>query len=154
MNDYERNEWRDAKRDIDRVSWFTGTRILIIVLIVAVLSAGVWGFTVLTSGVKGQGDGEIIKNSAENWIDAQARFEENYAEYDATLFKIQQASDALAVDPENKTLQQNLSGTVNYCASLVADYNADARNFLREDFRAADLPDKIDVDTCSAPTAQ
>lgn len=154
MNDYERNEWRNIKRDVDRVSWFTGTRILIIVVAVLLVGAGIWGIMVLTSGVKGQGDGEIIKNSAENWIDAQERFEENYAEYESTLFKIQQASDALTVDPSNRTLQQNLSGTVNYCASLVADYNADARNFLREDFRAADLPDELDVDTCSAPVAQ
>lgn len=154
MNDRERDEWREAKRDIDRVGWFTGTRILIIVLAVLLLGAGIWGFNVLTSGVKGQGDGEIIKNSAENWIDAQERFEENYADYESTLFKIQQASDALAVDPSNRTLQQNLTGTVNYCASLVADYNADARNFLREDFRAADLPDELDVDNCTAPTLQ
>ena len=146
------NEYRNERRDIDKATAWGASRIFLWVVIAIVVSAGIgaaiWGITVATSGIKGEGDGVIQKNSAENWLDAQARFEENYAEYESTIFKIKQAQKALQDDPDNAILQTNYQGTVNYCASLVADYNADARNYLREDFKAADLPDQIDVRTC------
>lgn len=146
------NDYRDERRDIDRATAWGAGRIflwvLVVIIVIGALGAAIWGITVATSGVKGQGDGVIQKNSAENWLDAQARFEENYAEYESTIFKIEQAATALEADPNNAVLFTNYQGTVNYCASLVADYNADARNYLREDFKAADLPDQIDVRTC------
>lgn len=159
MNDY----WREEKRDMDRGIRYGVSRVAIIWIIVLVLAlalgAGIWGLNVALSGVKGQGDGIIEKNSSQNWVDAQARFEENYADIEATQFKIAAASDALeaakAAGEPTKTLEQTLQGTINYCASVVADYNADARNFLREDFKASDLPDQIDVElTCSLPAQQ
>lgn len=133
-------DYRDANRAGRwAVKWW-----LLIVAIILILSAIIWGITVATSGVKGQGDAVIKKNSAENWTAAQARFEDLYAEIKAADDKIDVAQDALALDPEDKTLQTNLSGTTNYCISVVADYNADARKYLAADFKAADLPDQID----------
>lgn len=142
------DNWRDFKRETNRgirfgIGWW-----IVIVLIALAVGGGIWGLNVLTSGPRGQGDAIIQRNSADNWLDAQARFEENYADYEATIFKIKQAQTALEADPNDALAMTNYTGTVNYCASLVADYNADARNYLREDFRAADLPDQIDVDTC------
>lgn len=141
-------EWREFRREANRPIRWGIVWSIVIVAVVLVVGAIIWGINVASSGVRGEGDAIIQRNSAENWLDAQARFEENYAEYEATIFKIDQAKTALEADPEDPLLKTNYSGTVNYCASLVADYNADARNYLREDFRAADLPDKIDVDTC------
>lgn len=155
------NSTRDERRDFDRAAfWTTGRVILFIVIgviVAGILSAVIWAVTVGTSQARGIGDGIIQKNSAQNWVDAQARFEENYADIEATQFKIEQAQTELDAAREQglptTTLEQTLTGTMNYCASLVADYNADARNYLREDFRASDLPDKIDVDrTCSGAT--
>lgn len=142
-----REEYREANKG---AGWVIGW-IIIVVLVIAGLGAGGWAIGVAVSGPKGAGDGYAQKNSAENWLDAQARFEENYADYESTLFKIQQAADQVALNPDDKIAQTNLNGIVNYCATLVSDYNADARNYLREDFRDADLPDKLDPETCAAP---
>lgn len=117
---------------------------LLIVVIVAVVSAGAWGITVAASGPKGQGDAIIQKNSAQNWVAAQARFEQDYQDIIATDQKIVAAHTALQGAPADRTLQTNYSGLTSYCLSKVAGYNADARSYLSEDFRAADLPAQID----------
>lgn len=126
-----------------------GFTILIIVAILGI-AAGIWGLTVAISGPKGVGDAIIEKNSAENWTAAQARFEDMYADIQASDRKISVARDALAVTPDDKTLQTNYNGTVNYCISVVGEYNAEARKFLAKDFRSADLPSEIgDNDSAS-----
>lgn len=113
------------------------------VFAVILFGVAVWGFRVVTSPVKGQGDAAITKNSAANWTAAQARFEEMYADIEATDRKIELAREALDTDPGDKTAQQTLSGTQNYCLEVVGDYNAEARKYLASDFKAADLPDQI-----------
>lgn len=113
--------------------------------IVALVALGVGAFVlaVALSGPVGQGNGIIQKNSAENWTQAQARFETEYAGVIALDRKIEVAATALAVDPTDPTLQTNHTGVQNACISAVALYNAEARKFLSADFRAADLPDQI-----------
>lgn len=143
------DEWRDIRRDANRGVRFVSGWVIASILIAALLGAGGWGLSVLLSGPKGQGDGIIQRNSADNWLDAQARFEENYAEYESTLVRIDSAYAAWQSDTADKTLHQTYLGTVGYCTNLVADYNADARNFLREDFRASDLPASLDASTCT-----
>jgi hypothetical protein len=153
------NDYKEDRRDFDRAArWGVGRILLLVIgilLVGGLITWGIWGFNVATSSVKGQGDGIIQKNSAENWVDAQARFEENYADIEATQFKIKQASDALTQAQENgqptKTLEQTLQGTINYCASVVGEYNADAKNYLREDFKRSNLPDHIDPETACSP---
>ena len=139
-----REEYREGNKAVGWI-WLW---IIVGFLLVSLLGIGIWGFTVATSGIKGQGDGVIVKNSADNWLDAQARFVENYSEIEGTLVKIEVAADALSANPDDATLKQNYQGTVNYCISVVNDYNADALNYLRKDFIAAGLPDHIDPDTC------
>ena len=137
------SDWRDTKRELNRgMRWGIGWYILIVIIILA-LAAGIWGLTVALSGPKGQGDAIIEKNSAENWTAAQAKFEEMYAEIVASDKRVQIAYDALQADTADKTLQTNYTGAQQYCIDVVADYNAEARKFLSEDFRSADLPPQI-----------
>lgn len=112
-------------------------------LLIAAIGWAIWAFTVATSDVKGQGDAIIEKNSAENWVAAQERFEEMYADIVASDQKIPNALAALEADPENPTLRTEHTGLVNYCLSAVGDYNAEARKYSARDFRSADLPEHI-----------
>src|SRR6478735_2178626 len=113
------------------------------ILAVAVLGFGIWGVSVLVSGPVGVGNAIKEKNSSQNWTAAQAEFEDNYAEIIAADQKVTLAYTELQADPDDKALQTNYAGTANYCLVVVADYNADARKFLKEEFRSADLPDQI-----------
>lgn len=142
-------DWRETRRGANRVGRLAIVWWIIGIALVLAVGAGIWGLNVATSGVRGVGDGVIERNSADNWLDAQARFEENYAEYESTLVRIDTSYAAWQSDTTDKTLHQTYLGTVGYCTNLVADYNADARNFLREDFRASDLPASLDATTCT-----
>lgn len=86
------DDWREFRQDTNRGIRFTGGWVITIIAIAALIGAVWWGITVLTSEVRGQGDGVIQRNSAQNWLDAQARFEENYQEYESTLVRIDTAS--------------------------------------------------------------
>lgn len=118
---------------------------ILAVIIVAAIWWFAWGSKVLTSGIVGQGNAIIQKNSAANWTKAQGEFESIYAEIEATDRKITVAKTALDLDPEDITAKQTYLGTQNVCLSMVADYNAKARNYLAAEFRAADLPAQIDI---------
>jgi hypothetical protein len=119
-----------------------GVAIALIVLLL--LGLGMWGFRVLTADVKGQGDAHITKSSASNRIAAQEAFEKRYADVVATDRKLDVLASAAKARPNDRTAQQTYEGTVSYCLSAVGDYNADARSYTREAFRAADLPFQID----------
>lgn len=68
---------------------------------------------------------------------------ENYETILAADQQIAAHAQALAANPDDRILQTNYTGAVNACLAVAADYNADAQNFLREDFRRADLPERI-----------
>jgi len=147
-----KSAYRDTRREANRFgAWGIGWWAIIVITALAI-GAGIWGLTVATSGVRGAGDGTIQKNSAANWLDAQARFEENYQEYEATLVRIDQFHAVHLADPNDAVSKTNYLGQVSHCTDVVADYNADARNVLREDFRAADLPESLDLNTCTKET--
>jgi hypothetical protein len=114
-------------------------------LVIIAIPIVVWVVNVASSGVVGQGNAIIQKNSAENWTKAQGEFESIYAEIEATDRKITAAKTALDLDPEDLTAKQTYTGTQNVCLSMVADYNAKARNYLAAEFRAVDLPAQIDA---------
>ena len=113
-----------------------------IVLIFAI-GIGWWAFRVTTAEVRGQGNAVIQRENSTNRIAAQERFESLWAEAIAADKKIDVLTDAVADDPSyvNKT---NLIGARNYCLSVVADYDAEARKYTAENFRAIDLPAQID----------
>ena len=138
------SECRETKQGINRAGRFGIGWALVIVLIVAALGAAWWGLSVLTSAPKGVGDAVVTKNSAANWTAAQARFEDLYAGIEAADRKIVLAAEQVAANPTDKTVQQTYTGLVSGCIDLVGDYNADARKYLAADFKAADLPARID----------
>ncbi len=105
---------------------------------------GGWAISVAVSGPKSQGDAIKTKNSAENWTAAQARFEKQYQSVIAADRKIAVHKSALDADPTNPTLQTNLTGVTTVCMSATADYDAESRKFLSEDFKSTDLPYQID----------
>lgn len=112
-------------------------------LALALIGIGLWGFRVATSPIKGTGDAAITKNSSANWTAAQARFEDLYAGIIAADRKLDAAAERLAANPDDLTLQQTHAGIQSGCITLVGDYNAEARKYLAEDFKASDLPDQI-----------
>lgn len=125
--------------------------VVIIVALVLVLSGvGLWVIHVVTSPIKGEGDAYINKNSAKNWVKAQAQFEQDYADIKATDTKIVNAYELWQQNQADKTAQQTYTGLQSYCLSLVADYNSAARSYLSEDFRSSDLPAEIKTDGTNA----
>lgn len=117
--------------------------VLAVVLGIVLISWAGWAISVATSGPKGQGDAIKTKNSAENWTAAQARFEKQYQSVIAADQKIAVHTSALAADPQDPTLRTNLTGITAACIAAVADYNAESRKFLSEDFKSTDLPYQI-----------
>ncbi|HEY9251711.1 MAG TPA: hypothetical protein VIP06_03550 [Nocardioides sp.] len=117
--------------------------VLAVLLGVIALGWGIWALNVAMSPVRGTGDAYAQRNSAQNWTTAQARFEDLYAEVVATDRKITVAKERIDADPDDRTAKDTYFGTKSVCLSIVADYNADARKYLSESFRAADLPEQI-----------
>lgn len=138
--DYEREErWQTNMW----MGLFTKWWVILLVL-VAVIGIIWWALSVTFSGVKGQGDAQIQKNSATNWTKAQAEFERTYASIKSQDKNITIAWKELQADPEDQVKQTNYSGLVRNCNDTVASYNSKAREFLSQDFRASDLPSEID----------
>lgn len=141
-----RDAWYESDNP-DRVARGLGIRaggwIVAGVAFFILLGAGVWGFRVATSDIRGQGDATVQKNSGTNRIAAQERFEERYQDILAADRRIDVMA-AAAKASKGETAQVNLTGAINYCIEAVAEYNADARKFTAREFRAADLPPRID----------
>ena len=119
---------------------------LLVILLGGVTAAAIWFFQVQASDVKGRGDAEIIKNEARNRIRAQEGFEKLFADVQAADRNLTATAAALKLKTNGDTrLETELLGQKHYCAGLVAEYDAKARSFTQEEFRAADLPLKIDA---------
>lgn len=124
--------------------WKTIGVILFVVLVAVAAWWFAYGAKVLSSETIGKGDAIIEKNSAENWLKAQAKFEDLYAAIEAQDSMIAVLDEAYDADPSpfNKA---NYDGARLTCLSLIGDYNSDARNYLSAEFRSADLPARIDT---------
>jgi hypothetical protein len=121
-----------------------GWLIVIVVLVLGgLISAGIWALGVATSGVKGQGDAVKINNSAENWTAKQAFFEEKFEAVKAADKKIGLYTKSLAANPTDRTAQTNLDGITSQCINYTAEYNAESRKFLSQDWKSSDLPYQI-----------
>lgn len=118
--------------------------LLLAVALVGAVGVGVWIFKVQTSDTKGRGDAEIIKNEAKNRIRAQEGFEDKYAAIVTADRNLTLTAEELAKNPGDQKLSTELTGQKMICNDAVGRYNADARKFSKEDFKAADLPDQID----------
>lgn len=118
---------------------------LMIFAFAAVVGGGVWAYKVLISDIKGRGDSEIIKNDARNRIRAQEGFEDMFAAVKTADKNLSLTADALRAMPDSVKLQTELTGQQMICNDLVGRYDAAARKFTQEEFRAADLPARIDA---------
>lgn len=145
--------WEDRYDDFEAkptraaIKWTTRAWVIVTVVVALglVLGAGIWALNVGTSDVKGQGDAEIIKNEARNRINAQEDFEKLFAELKAADQRIDVTASALKLKPGGDLkLETELLGQKHYCLGLVSEYNAKARSFSQQDFKAADLPHEID----------
>jgi hypothetical protein len=118
--------------------------IVVAVAFFAVLAAVIWMVGVGTSDLHGSGEAIKQRYNANNRIAAQERFEERFADIKAADRRIDVAKATLDADPADPTLRTNYTGAVQYCISAVGEYNADARKYTAEAFRAKDLPAQID----------
>lgn len=132
----------------------------------AVLGVAVWGAIVLFSGIKGQGDSVVKKNSSDNFISAQAGFVRDNEEFQADLVKIRDAakqvkdfeaahptSNGTPYDPNaerDTNLRTTLTGSTQSCQSVAADYNERSQSYLSQDFKNANLPERLDPAQCSS----
>lgn len=118
----------------------------VVLFVMLVAAAGWWfayGSKVLASEPIGKGDAIIQKNSAENWLKAQARFEDMYANIEAADRNIVIAHQAY--ENEASTFnERNYTGLQMSCMDMISEYNAEARKYLAQEFRAIDLPAEID----------
>jgi len=130
-------------------SWRAGVWIALAVIFFAALGGLIWVLGVASSPVKGAGDAFKQQQSGTNRIAQQAFFEDTYADFESTVAKIQPAKDALKRDKDNPLLQEQLTGTINYCLDVVADYNAQSRKYLAADFKSIDLPAQLNRNACS-----
>lgn len=156
----------DWAEDFEDAPVRTSVKVVVIVLaVLLVLGAAVWGLGVAFSWWKGQGDGYQQKNSAQNWITAQRGFHQAYNDIKVYGTKIADAKQALTDyqkahpgigngtpwDPaaqQESNLQTTLTGLQQQCLNTVAQYNTDAKAYLTEDWRDAELPSQVDVGEC------
>lgn len=128
------------------------------------LIVGLWVGGVLFAPTKGKADAYKAKHRADNWTQAQAGFERDYASIkkldqqtedaktDLDAFKEDHpdVGNGSAYDPlaeELSNLSRDYRGVRQQCQNAVAGYNAAARTYTLRDFRSADLPAQIDEST-------
>lgn len=140
VDDFNRKPLRTTAKGISR-----GWLIVILVIVLVLVTGGlIWFVRVVTSDTKGAGDAQIVKNEAGNRIRAQEGFEDRFQAILTADKNLTATAEALLKDPGNQKLSTELTGQKMVCNDTVGRYNADARKFSKEDFRAADLPAEID----------
>ena len=148
----DEDHWGDREDDFNRkpvrqtakgIGW-VGILVVVVLVVFGGIGIGVWAFNVGTSDVKGIGDAERMKNDARNRINAQENFEQLYQGIVSADQKLNVTADALATKPDDLKLGTELIGQKHFCLGLVSEYNAKARSFSQQDFRAVDLPHEID----------
>jgi hypothetical protein len=159
-----RNSW---EKGFDKRPVRTTLRLwAVLIAAILVTAAIVWGVTVVVSGIKGQGDSVIHKNSSDNFISAQAGFIRDNEEFNTDLVKIRDAakqvkdydaahptSNGTPYDPNaeyDHDLRTTLTGLTQTCQNTAADYNTRSSSYLTEDFKDAGLPLKLDPAQCSS----
>lgn len=122
--------------------------VFLFLAIIAIIGGVIWGFGVVTSGIKGQGDAVRINNSAENWTGKQEKFEKLNAGVIAAKDLVALHKQNLIDDPQNLTVKQTLAGVRSNCITQVSQYNAESRKILSRDWKSPDLPYQHTIDGC------
>lgn len=137
---FDRHPVRTGAAGIGAVGFWIFTAIVV----VGVITFFLWSFGVFTSGIKGAGDAEVIKNSAMNRIRQQEGFEQLYQDIKVADRNLTLTSIRASTHPNDDKTATEQIGQQIFCNQLVGDYDAKARKFSAEEFRAADLPKEID----------
>lgn len=141
---------KDDRREVRSGAWYALKWVLAIIIVSLLIGWALWALGVFTSDVRGRGEAIKTKNSSTNRIAAQERFEDRYADIEAAGQRVDTLTAGAKANPKDYTLQVQATGAVTYCQQAVADYNADARKYTAAQFRASDLPSRIDAsDVCS-----
>jgi len=156
------------ERSLDRRPLSTGFGLLILAVLAgfAVIALG-WGLATGFSYWWGQGDAYRQKNSASNWVAAQVAFHREANDVTAFTQKIAQARQDLAdfdkLHPNltsedglmgmqdvqaRQSLVTNVTGLRQQCLNTVNQYNTDSRGYLTEDWKDADLPERLETSAC------
>lgn len=118
-----------------------------ILLIAGGASAAVWGFKVGTAEIKGKGDAQIQIQSAPHRIAAYNHFFDLCAGVRADEVSLDAQHEQLeaTIDAFQRTrVQTNITGLTGHRASLIEEYNANARkDYTEGQFRDSDLPYQI-----------
>lgn len=143
-DDREREFERNPTRASVKGAVHGGVIAAAVLVVIGLLVGGVWLVRVGFSDTKGKGDSEIVKNEAGNRIRAQEGFLDKYNAVVTFDKNLTLTAEQLAKDPTSVKLQTELTGQKMICNDAVGTYNAAARKFTQQEFRDADLPDRID----------
>ena len=139
------HESENPSRVVRGASWRIGAWIVGVMVFFGLIGAGIWGFKVATSGIKGEGDKTRIVNDGKNQIASQEAFEALFAQIQAYDRNLDQAAKDKAEHPGDAFFATNYSGLVKTCNDAVFQYNADARKISKSKWMSADLPYEIDL---------
>lgn len=143
-----RNYWLDEE-DPDKLAksfaWRAAAWTLGAVLVFSLIGLVGWGSKVAFSNWKGAGNAVIIKNEANNRIAAQEAFESLITDIKASDAKLDQAAALVKANPKDPTYQTQFTGLTNHCLDVIGQYNAAARKYTQQQFKASDLPSVIDT---------
>jgi len=151
--------WTDQD-DPDKLTVSFGWRLFVGIAVACLflftLGGILWMLKVGSSDIRGRGDAYTQKTSGANRVFAQEQFERLFAEVRASDQKITIARLALAewqarhpegcrppLPCEGDRLSTDMRGMQNYCLSIRAQYEAEARSYTKEQFRAGDLPARL-----------
>lgn len=145
----------------------TLTAIFSAVFVAFVLAATIMGLRTNFSYWWGRQQAEQTKNSAQNWTSAQAAFHQEANDVTGFTTKIAAAKQALTdfdkthpnltaedgltgyTDAQARQgLTSNLAGLQQQCVNTVTEYNTQSQSYLTEDWKDADLPNKLDSSAC------
>jgi len=144
------------------------TVIFSVILVLFVIAAFIMGLRTNFSYWWGQQQATQDKNSAGNFEAAQRQFLQDKNDVDGYVQKItaarQQLADFDKAHPslasedglagltdaqQRQSLATNLTGLQQQCVNVVNDYNTNARAYLTADWRDANLPERLDPNSCS-----
>jgi hypothetical protein len=140
--------------------------ILAVILGFMAVGAVIWGISVATSDIRGQGDAQMQINSGTNRIDQYTHFwtldkdirsqSQNVATAKQQLDDFNKAMPISKDEPFNiseqrTSLQNNYNGPLQLCRANVAQYNNDSKAYTSAKFKDSQLPWGYDPTACDSP---
>lgn len=118
---------------------------VVVIFLVGVLSATLWAFGVIGSGIKGDGDVHKMNQDAKNRVHWNAVFNAEYEQIKADQGKIALLKSAAEGDTGTQLDKINYQGAQQVCQDDVAEYNANTGKMLAADWLPAGLPSEINA---------